>query len=145
MAKSFSRYVIRCLDQDASGARPYWCGRRKDWVPGQVFASIYKQSHRDDIDREGTMPARGGWERIGLTEQDFIDRFKVVLMEKIRKNPFEYPIRMEEVDTHTRQIVANLKSGEAEPWHLAKRVASEFGIPGKPDALRTFLNTPPAG
>jgi hypothetical protein len=144
MAQSFSRYVIRCLDQDASGSRPYWCGRIKNWVPEQAFASIYKQSHRDQIDRDGTMPARGGWERIGLTEQDFVNRFKIILMHKIRKNPFDYLIQLDEVDSHTRQIVANLKSGNGEVWPIAKQVASEFGIPGKSEALQAFLNTPPA-
>ncbi len=142
MAKSYSRYVLRRNETDASVGRPYWCGKWKCWTPGLAFATIYKNSHRQDMERRGDVPPGGAWEMIGVSEEDFVSRFKTRLMERITKKRTWASYGLDEVDERVRAIVADLKQGRAEIRDVAKEVALELGIPATRDAIQVFLNTP---
>jgi hypothetical protein len=145
MAKNYSRYVIRSLDQDASGGRPYWCGGKvKDWVPGQAFATLYTQKQRDQIERDKLMPARGVWEAVGVSADDFLSRYKLALIKAIKADPYGFNYGLDEVDMRARRIVGDLKTGDAEIRDIAKEVAASFGIPATKHSLQTFLNSQPS-
>ena len=145
MAKNYSRYVIRSIDQDAAGGRPYWCGGKvKDWVPGQAFATLYTQKQREQMERDNLMPARGVWEVVGVSAEDFLARYKLALMRAIKTDPDGFTYGLDEVDMRARKIVADLKTGDAEVREIAKEVAITFGIPATKLSLQTFLNSPPS-
>lgn len=145
MAKNYSRYVIRNLDQDASGGRPYWCGGKvKDWVPGQAFATLYTQKQREQMERDELMPTRGVWEVVGVSADDFLARYKLALMKAIKADKEGFTYGLDEVDMRARKIVSDLKTGDAEVRDIAKEVAMSFGIPATRHSLQTFLNSPPS-
>jgi hypothetical protein len=145
MAKNYSRYIIRCIDQDDSGGYPYWCGGKiKDWVPGQAFATLYNRKQRKNIDENGLMPARGRWEMVGATADDFLLQYKIALMNAIAEAPHRFNYGVDEVDMRATKIVSDLKTGDAEVRDIAKKVALSLGIPPTKDSLQTFLNSQPS-
>ena len=113
-------------------------------MPGQAFATLYTQKQRDQIERDGLMPARGQWEVVGVSAEDFLARYKLALMKAIKADPNGFMYGMDEVDMRARERVERLKTGDAEIWPITKEVALSFGIPATRHSIETFLNSPPS-
>ena len=113
-------------------------------MPGQAFATLYTQKQREQMERDNLMPARGVWEVVGVSAEDFLARYKLALMRAIKTDPDGFTYGLDEVDMRARKIVADLKTGDAEVREIAKEVAITFGIPATKLSLQTFLNSPPS-